>query len=235
MSHYTIKTEYRIVPRMGIIPVEVVIGRAAGPIAQPDTRSDNNPVRERSHDLCGEKHLQTSQVVVLSAPATPAMITVPEAENFSPNSTSTRSGRAAAPACSIICAVDLATSMIASYARRNASSTLPAARAARPEVASVPATGTASTSISISPTLTGISLPAATTSNPQRLPGTAAPPAGHLMSSMTIVPPIPPRHRLAAPTRRQTPGPRDPGTPGRRDAARAGPTPPRAVPRSRGG
>ena len=93
----------------------------------------------------------------LASPATPAMITVPEAENFSPNSTSTRSGRAAAPAFSIICAVDFATSMIASCARPNASSTLPAARAGRPSVGSVPATGTVSTSISISPTLTGIS------------------------------------------------------------------------------
>jgi hypothetical protein len=40
---------------------------------------------------------------------------------------------------SIISAVDFATSMIASWARPNASSTLPAAFAARPEVASVPA------------------------------------------------------------------------------------------------
>ena len=56
--------------------------------------------------------------------------------------------------------------MIASCARPNASSTFPAARAARPEVGSVPATGTASTSISISPTLTGISRLAATTPTP---------------------------------------------------------------------
>jgi hypothetical protein len=47
----------------------------------------------------------------LASPATPAMITVPETENFSPNSSSTRSGRAADPAFSIICAVDLATLM----------------------------------------------------------------------------------------------------------------------------
>ena len=61
--------------------------------------------------------------------------------------------------------------MIASCARLNASSTLPAAFSARPVVASVPATGTASTAISISPTLTGISLPAATTPTPSAYPG----------------------------------------------------------------
>ena len=87
----------------------------------------------------------------LASPATPAMITPPETENFNPNSTSTRSGLPAAPAFSIISAVDFATSMIASCARPNASSAFPAARAVRPDVASVPATGTASTSISISP------------------------------------------------------------------------------------
>ena len=85
------------------------------------------------------------------------MITVPEAENLIPNSTSTRSGRAFAPARSIIRAVDFATSTIASWARPNASNAFSATREAFPEeVSSLPATGTASTSICTSPTRTGI-------------------------------------------------------------------------------
>ena len=105
------------------------------------------------------------------------MITPAEAQNRSPNCTSTRSGRAACPAFSIISAVgflDFATSTIASCARPNASSTLPAAFAARPDVASVPVTGTVSTSISISPTPTAISRPAATTPHPPPCPEPAS-------------------------------------------------------------
>jgi hypothetical protein len=50
----------------------------------------------------------------VASSATLAMITAPEAENNSPNSTCTRSGRAAFPARSINSAVDRATSTIAS-------------------------------------------------------------------------------------------------------------------------
>jgi hypothetical protein len=50
----------------GVIPIDVVIGRAVRPIAQPKIHSNNNPVRERSRHLCAEKYSQTSQVVVSS-------------------------------------------------------------------------------------------------------------------------------------------------------------------------
>src|SRR5579859_1123054 len=50
----------------------------------------------------------------VASPETPTMITPPDAEKLSPNSSSTRSGRAALPARSIMSAVDLAISIIAS-------------------------------------------------------------------------------------------------------------------------
>jgi hypothetical protein len=56
----------------------------------------------------------------------------------------------------IISAVDFATWMIVSWARSNASSTVPAAFAAFVDVGWVPATTTASTWISVSPTRTWI-------------------------------------------------------------------------------
>jgi hypothetical protein len=86
--------------------------------------------------------------------------------------------------------------MIASCARLNASSTFPVAFAARPDVASVPAAGTVSTSISISPTLTGISRLAATAPIPRPLrDGSAARHAIHLKHDHS--PANPRRHHIA--------------------------------------
>ena len=104
----------------------------------------------------------------LASPAIPARITPPDAENLNPNSTSSRSGRAAFPARSIVRAVDRATSTIVSCARSNTSSTWREERGTLPDEESSPGNGTASASISISPTLTGIKRLPATTTTPNK-------------------------------------------------------------------
>lgn len=109
--------------------------------------------------------------------------------------------------------------MIASCARPNASRTSPAARAARPEVASVPVTRTASTSIPISPTLTGISWLAATTPHPHVRPGKQHSPGrpfhfkhDHSPVNPAASPPDynPPRARTMAPCSQRKGRPQEP-------------------------
>jgi hypothetical protein len=107
----------------------------------------------------------------VASPAALATITSPCTENLSPNSISTPSGRAArAAAFWIDSAVDDAISTIASCARAYASPTLSTAESMR-DVGSVPATGSASTSRSTSPTRTGMDRRITTTSahQPHRL------------------------------------------------------------------